>query len=304
MIVLARQVGDEEMEFSAHDHRMNAFWVLADRAGIDVEANTLAVMAKELRQPAQHWLVGTSQTALALLEGRLEDSERLIAETFALGQGPASWNAAVSERLQRFALCRELGRLAEVEQTISRSVHEYPALMRFPCALAHIHADLEHATEARAVFDELLALDLGKEHVDAEWLMNMSLLPDVCAFLGDEAAAARLHALLEPYERLYAHGPVEVAFGCIARGMGVLATTMRSFDAAEQHFETAIEIERRMRARPWVAHAQLGLARMLLARGAPGDSERAGALADDALDTYRALDMRSWAARCAAVRGR
>ena len=37
------------------------------------------------------------------------------------------------------------------------------------------------------------------------------------------------------------------------------------FDEAERHFEVAIETERRMRARPWLAHAQHDLAAMLLA---------------------------------------
>lgn len=55
-----------------------------------------------------------------------------------------------------------------------------------------------------------------------------------------------------------------------------------------------------MRARPWVAHARFGLARMLVARGEPA---RAVAVAVEALDTYRELGMPTWAERCAAVAG-
>jgi hypothetical protein len=122
-------------------------------------------------------------------------------------------------------LRRAQGRLADVEETIARSVHEYPALIRFRCALAHLYGELGRRREARTVFGNLVSRDLSEEYVDAEWLFNMSLLPDVCAVLGDKEAAAELYALLVPYERLYGHAPVEVCFGSIARGLGVLATT-------------------------------------------------------------------------------
>jgi hypothetical protein len=77
----------------------------------------------------------------------------------------------------------------------------------------------------------------------------------------------------------------------------VLATTLGRFDDAERHFVAAVESERRMQARPWVAHAQHGLAAALLGRGAPGDADRARGLLRDATDGYRALQMETWAAR-------
>ena len=94
------------------------------------------------------------------------------------------------------------GRLAEFEDTIKRSVHEYPPLLRFHCALAHTYGELGHKRDARAVLDELMTHDLGNEHVDAEWLLSMTLLADVSALVEDHDAAARLHTLLRAYERL------------------------------------------------------------------------------------------------------
>ena len=78
----------------------------------------------------------------------------------------------------------------------------------------------------------------------------------------------------------------------------MLATTAGRFDQAEQHFTAAIEIERRMRARPWLAHAEHGLATMLLTRRAPSDLERAETVLLSARGTYRELGMRAWSARC------
>ena len=81
----------------------------------------------------------------------------------------------------------------------------------------------------------------------------------------------------------------------------MLATTLHRFDEAERHFDVAIETERRMRARPWLAHAQHDLAATLLARGAADDRERAHALLEEAAVTYRELGMSTWASRATAL---
>ena len=121
-----------------------------------------------------------------------------------------------------------------------------------------------------------------------------------------EAAGPLFRTLLPrgnllPYERLYAHAPVESVFGAVARSLGVLATTMERYDDAERHFAVAMEVEQAMRARPWLAHAQHDLATMVLARGGDGDSERARILLDEAATTYRELGMNAWAARALAA---
>jgi DNA-binding SARP family transcriptional activator len=301
LVALGEQIGDKERVFAGHDYRLQSFWMLGDRAGVEVELEALGVLAEELRQPAQRWHVNAVRTALALMEGQFERAERLISETLALGQRSESWNAVVSQRLALFVLRRAQGRLAELEDTIGRSTHEYPALLRFRCALAHLYAALRREGDARATLDSLLSRDLGQEHLDTEWFFSVSLLPDPCAFLGDEAAAAKLYSLLLPYEHVYAVAAIETVFGSLARGLGVLATTLRRFDEAERHFKVAIETERRMRARPWLAHAQHDLAAMLLARGAAADRERARALLEEAAATYRELGMPTWASRATAL---
>jgi hypothetical protein len=77
----------------------------------------------------------------------------------------------------------------------------------------------------------------------------------------------------------------------------VVATVLGDLDAAEQHLEAAVEMERTMRARPWVAHAQHDLAEALLTRAGNGDRARAVELLDEAAREYHALGMQSWAER-------
>ena len=130
LVKLGEQTDDKERALAGHQYRLNAFWTLGDRVGVDVELDAIASLADELGQPTQRWVLGTGQTMLALMEGRLADAKQLISDTMALGRRSQSWNAVVSERFALFALRRAQGRLAEFEDTIKRSVHEYPPISR------------------------------------------------------------------------------------------------------------------------------------------------------------------------------
>jgi hypothetical protein len=125
----------------------------------------------------------------------------------------------------------------------------------------------------------------------------MCLLPDVCRALDDTEAAATVYRLLLPWADLYAEAPVEASFGAVARGLGVAATVLGDLDSATQHLEVAVETERRMRARPWIAFAQHDLGAALLARAGRGDRAEAVSLLGEAAREYQALGMQSWAER-------
>jgi DNA-binding SARP family transcriptional activator/tetratricopeptide (TPR) repeat protein len=298
MIALGEQIGDKERVFAGHDHRFHFFWMLCDRSAVDFELDALAALADELRQPSHHWHVGTGRTMLALLEGRFEEAERLIEETVRAGRRSESWNARVTERVTSFVLRREQGRLAGLADLMRRSVHEFPALLRFRCVVADLELELGHEQEARTAVEAVLEHDLSREYRDAEWVFSMALLADPTASVADATAIARLYALLLPYAHIYAMAPVEASVGAVARALGVLAGALGRHDDAERHFEAAIDIERRMRARPWLAHAQHDFAAMLVARG---DPDRARPHLDEALQTYRELGMESWAARASTL---
>ncbi len=298
LIAIGMSTGNLELAFAGHDYKLNTFITTADRGGVDVCIAELAKLADTLRQPAQRWSVSTDQTMIALLEGRFDDAEALIAETRALGERAYSWNADVSHLVQLFLLHRAQGRLAEIESLIGQAVHRYPALMRFRCVHAHVCAELGDARAARQAIAVVLEHDLRHEYVDEEWLFAVNTLADPVAHVGDPAAAKLLYGLLLPHARLYGEAPVEGTFGAVGRALGVLALRLGEPDGAVHHFEEAIAIERSMRARPWVAHAQQGLGEALLARG---DEARGRAVLAEAIAGYRELGMESWAERASAL---
>src|SRR5439155_7145178 len=72
---------------------------------------------------------------------------------------------------------------------------------------------------------------------------------------------------------------------------GILAATAGDYDAAARHFELARSACERLHARPFIALMNIDEARMLAARGRPGDPERALALLTGAREIAGELGM-------------
>jgi tetratricopeptide (TPR) repeat protein len=132
--------------------------------------------------------------------------------------------------------------------------------------------------------------------------MATSLLADVCSFLKDQRRAAILYQQLLPFAgRNIVLGYAIVSTGSVSRSLGVLAAVMSRWREAERHFESALEMNERMGARPWLAWTQHDYGRMLHERGRRGDVERAAHLLDQALRTAQELEMTALEARILAL---
>jgi class 3 adenylate cyclase len=90
--------------------------------------------------------------------------------------------------------------------------------------------------------------------------------------------------------------------GCVSRELGLLAATLGRLEDAERHFEEAVAFNRGMGSPSLTARAQCDYARMLLARDASGDRERALQLSAEALATARELGMKLVAERALATK--
>ena len=98
-----------------------------------------------------------------------------------------------------FNIRREQGRLEEVEPSVRRFIELYPALVAWRAALALLLVELGRMDEARAEFEALAAAGFDDLPRDANWLIGVTLLAEVCGALGDGERAEALYALLEPY---------------------------------------------------------------------------------------------------------
>ena len=275
IVGLAEDIGDDERAFQAHQYRVSVFFETGDLPAMKRELETNARAAEALHQPAQRWYVAAMIALLALFEGRLVEAERLIEDAYDQGRRAESMHALGVVRLQEYALRREQGRAAETEQALVELRADYWFWPLVRAVLAHLHAELGRGAEASRDFDACAEGGFENWPLDNDWLLGLTLLADVCAFLGDNVRAEELYALLAPYESRNVFGHPEFSTGSVARSLANLASTLGRFEDAERHFATALETNRRMGARPWVAHTRHDLARMLLTRQAPGDRTRA-----------------------------
>ena len=99
LIALAQRMGNKELEYEGHDHRLHSVWAMADPAAVEIEMDAMARLADELRQPAHRWHVGSTRTVLALMKGHFHEAEGLITGSADLGRRAESWNSVVSERV-------------------------------------------------------------------------------------------------------------------------------------------------------------------------------------------------------------
>ena len=257
--------------------------------------------ARERKSPSQLWGIWSLQSLLALATGRLDEASELIDRGFPLGERALGEHTIPVYRLQRYTLHDYAGRLEDVGDSIAELVTSYPARPAFRCVLAHLHARLGELDASQRILDDFAAGDFSALPFDLEWLYGISFLAETAALLGDADAAATLHGLLAPWSRLHAVDYPEGFRGSIARYLGMLAATTRRWDEAERQFEDAIAMNTKTGARPWLAHSQSDLAEMLLARGDPGDAERALELVEHASAAYREMGMQTWAERASSL---
>jgi tetratricopeptide (TPR) repeat protein len=155
-----------------------------------------------------------------------------------------------------------------------------------------VYSELGLEQEARELFERLAANDFAAIPRDSMWVTSMTYLAEVCAFLGDARRAALLYQRLLPYAKHNVIvGNAIACTGATARYLGMLATTMARWAEAEHHFQAALAMNARMRARPYLAHTQYQYAEMLLARNQPGDRDTALSLLDEALASASELGM-------------
>jgi tetratricopeptide (TPR) repeat protein len=129
------------------------------------------------------------------------------------------------------------------------------------------------------------------------------MLAEVAAAIGDTRHARALYDELLPFaDRCVVISGV-LGQGAAARLLGLLATTLKRFDAAERHLATALEINRRIGARLWILHTRLNQASMWLSRGRRDDHERALATLDELVEVSEPLGLAALAGRAQRRRG-
>ncbi len=300
---IAEASGNKEMAVRAHYRRILDLTELGEMGAVDREIEAYAKVAAELRQPIYAWFTPYFRASRAVFEGRFAECERLAQEAVAIGRRAQDPTAPLFYGVQMNLLRLEQGRAEELVPGVKTFIERYPMIPGHRAVLCHVYARTGKREETRAEFEPLAANDFAALPRDGSWILSVTGLAWVCRFLGDVARAEMLYRMLLPYAgRNVIIGSSGVACGSICRSLGLLAATMSRWDDAARHFESAIAMNSRMNARPFLAEAQHEYAVMLLSRGAAGDREKAAGLLGQALATARELGMQKLAGDAAALR--
>jgi len=291
---LAEAAADKELSLGAHCDLLGDLVWLGEMAAADQELEAHERLAEELQQRVQMSHTLALRAMRRMTEGNFEEAERLANDALKLHRG----RPLAAYIIQLFYLRKEQARLAELEAAVKGLANQSP-LARV--ALAHIYAETGGSDEARGEV-ERLAADFATLRRDPVWLSTVALTSELCELLEMKDHAEALYSLLLPYVHLnVCMLDALVCYGPVARYLGLLASALGRWSQAERHFEEALEMNARMGARPLAAWTRHDYAEMLLARGGPGDREKAQPLLEESLATARELGMKALEAKAEAT---
>jgi tetratricopeptide (TPR) repeat protein len=290
IVHLARQVCDREMTLLGHEYRIVYLLEAGETAAADRQIEEFGVLAQELGQACYQWYTPMFRATRAMMAGDFEEAERLIHRALEVGQRAASETVMQACAGHLFALRREQGRAGELEPAFRGFVRQYPQMTAWRCGLAALYMDMGEQESARMQLAHLASNDFADLRRDNMWLAAAAVLAEVCSALGDARQTGLLYDMLLPYAG--ANVVAGVGFfsaGSVSRYLGLLASALCRRREAGRHFEEALALDRRMAAKPFVAHTLSDYAAMLLATG--GDREHALRLLGEADEIARSLHM-------------
>jgi tetratricopeptide (TPR) repeat protein len=290
MLALAEKSGDERLAMQGHRWRMMDLLELGDMDAVDIEIDAYMQIAARRRRLSDELYLHLYRAMRLLFAGDFEQSQREGNDAARVGDRIQDTNTGNATLLLSLMFRRERGGLERLEGPVRFYVEQFATIPGWRCVLAWLLAETGRPDEAREILDSFAADDFRGLPLDGIWLGAVGYLAEAAAALGDPSHAAALHKLLEPYaDRNIAVGWASVCTGSASRNLGLLADLLGRRDEAIERLEAALAMNERMRARPWVIHSQIDLARVLAQSEA--DRERATELFDAALAEARELGM-------------
>lgn len=277
MAEVARRTSDDEMEQYATSLRWVALVEQGDPGYLE-QFHAFVAMTKQVGHSRMYFGSLMDQSIIAAMTGRFAESQELLdlSMSFPEQENEHDMFRFMGHHL-RWSLLLLRGRFEELDE-LHRSLgdddHPFPRLIEGITAAQRGDTD----TAARCAAE----LSAG-EPVHRSWApLHLRLQAQVAAATGSPEARESARAQLVPYAGQW----LVSLFGCDISGP--VALWIAILDAAQERWTEAIDgftAARRsadaLHARPWSVEARAGLARSLLARDAPGDSEAGHALLDD-----------------------
>jgi DNA-binding CsgD family transcriptional regulator/tetratricopeptide (TPR) repeat protein len=297
---LAEELEDAELRTEAMAWRVPTFVSMCDLDSARVEVATLRQMAERTAQPFMHHVAEHYASAIALCDGHLAEAEAMAERSHEWGRLLTGRDATGTYGIQMFSIRREQGRLAELAPVIRILAGEAQREGPWRPGLIAVLVELGMEVQARRELSHLAVEGIDGLRTSL-WTATLAYLADACTALGDEAMAAIVYPELEPLAGANVMiGHLVSCYGAADRYLGMLAGTLGETQRAEEHFERALELNRRTEMPTWVAHTAYEYARFLHTQGGAGRT-RAQALAGEAAALAERIGMRELLARIRAL---
>jgi hypothetical protein len=191
-------------------------------------------------------------------------------------------------------LYAEIGGLDALEPELWEAAEEYGA--EYPMyrgVLARYLAARGRTAEAETVLAPIAMNDFADLPRDNEWIFTMCLLAETAVLLQDPSRIEALYEQLAPYAAWNAFGPAEGLLGSVESFLGLLAGAAGRLDDALDHLDRGEAENARMGFHAHLARTRFWSARVLRARDAAGDRERADAQLAAAASAAERVGMRT-----------
>ncbi|HWC11474.1 MAG TPA: AAA family ATPase [Acidimicrobiales bacterium] len=285
LLAVATELDDSVLVCAGCWHRFIAAMETGEVAIADRCLERAERLADDLGQPTIRWLTMILRANRLLTVGLLAESEHVAAQGFALGRSAGHPDAFLYYGIHIFNVRFESGNLAEIADDVIQIAGASPGVLSIRATLALLYTETGQLEKARPIYESVVD-ELGAVPLEASWPRAVTQAALTCARLQDRPRAATLLDLLVPYAGQMVCTGLSWA-GAFDHYIGMLFAVVDRLDDAEARLARAEAAHARVPAPSWLARSRLERARVLLARRAAGDVERAGALLDDVLSTAR-----------------
>lgn len=240
---------------------------------------TATALAGRIAQPTWIWLSQRWSANRALVAGDTDRARELADAAFEVARYSEQPDAAPMYYGQLASVCHQRGSLQELMQLIpvvEKMAAEAPEMPALRAMLALGHAEAGQRDAALAILGQLASTGFVLP-LDVLWLPGILCASQAVIDTRATEFAAPLRDLLAPFPgQISAIGTA--GDGLTSHCIGGLAALLGRWDEAEAQFSAAAELCARIGARFFAARTDLAWGEALLARGTPGDKQRAAEL--------------------------
>jgi tetratricopeptide (TPR) repeat protein len=292
LLATAEQLGDPVLASRALGLRFKAAMELADVAEAERSLARNQALVADLGQPGLTWAAMHHQATLQILRGDAL-AEAAINAAHEFGVNANRPDVIIFSSAQRVSFFRERGRVGEMEEFF-RQVAERTKYPMISAGYATILAQTGQTEAAARVFGDLADTGFAHPTNNVAWLQFFAECASLSVHLGRADCVPMLRSTLAPYaDQLVVAAFAGLVSGPVSFFLGLLSSASGDWLEAESYFAAAAATQERIGAPVWLARTHLEWARMLQARGDPGDRARVRELLDQALTTARELGLTS-----------